>query len=199
MGIQIVAQRPGDAFLLAAVAVRRIENLEKFNEIILDLKRRPHGGWKALFLCVFAERNQVHPLQILFQLLPVGFRHGAGARQGENEILRRIVKFRRGAPGYVVRVKFIGQAVFAVGIEMHPARRGLFLADAAAAVRGIGGNDKKLPGIQFNAERILFEIQSSAVNIDKIKDISDRPALMDIAGAVNTSASDDKIRKGRTV
>jgi len=41
---------------------------------------------------------------------------------------------------------------------MHPARRGLFLADAAAAVRGIGGNDKKLPGIQFNAERILFEI-----------------------------------------
>jgi len=37
------------------------------------------------------------------------------------------------------------------------------------------------------------------VNIDKIKDISDRPALMDIAGAVNTSASDDKIRKGRTV
>ena len=199
MGIQIVAQRPGDAFLLAAVAVRRIENLEKFNEIILDLKRRPHGGWKALFLCVFAERNQVHPLQILFQLLPVGFRHGAGARQGENEILRRIVKFRRGAPGYVVRVKFIGQAVFAVGIEMHPARRGLFLADAAAAVRGIGGNDKKLPGIQFNAERILFEIQSSAVNIDKIKDISDRPALMDIAGAVNTSASNDKIRKGRTV
>ena len=158
MGIQIVAQRPGDAFLLAAVAVRRIENLEKFNEIILDLKRRPHGGWKALFLCVFAERNQVHPLQILFQLLPVGFRHGAGARQGENEILRRIVKFRRGAPGYVVRVKFIGQAVFTVGIEMHPARRGLFLADAAAAVRGIGGNDKKLPGIQFNAERILFEI-----------------------------------------
>lgn len=158
MGIQIVAQRPGDAFLLAAVAVRRIENLEEFNEIILDLKRRPHGGWKALFLCVFAERNQVHPLQILFQLLPVGFRHGAGARQGENEILRRIVKFRRGAPGYVVRVKFIGQAVFAVGIEMHPARRGLFLADAAAAVRGIGGNDKKLPGIQFNAERILFEI-----------------------------------------
>lgn len=82
---------------------------------------------------------------------------------------------------------------------MHPARRGLFLADAAAAVRGIGGNDKKLPGIQFNAERILFEIQSSAVNIDKIKDISDRPALMDIAGAVNTSASNDKIRKGRTV
>ena len=69
MGIQIVAQRPGDAFLLAAVAVRRIENLEEFNEIILDLKRRPHGGWKALFLCVFAERNQVHPLQILFQLL----------------------------------------------------------------------------------------------------------------------------------
>lgn len=199
MGIQIVAQRPGDAFLLAAVAVRRIENLEKFNEIILELKRRPHGGRKALFLCVFAERNQVHPLQILFQLLPVGFRHGAGARQGENEILRRIVKFRRGAPGYVVRVKFIGQAVFAVGIEMHPARRGLFLADAAAAVRGIGGNDKKLPGIQFNAERILFEIQSSAVNIDKIKDISDRPALMDIAGAVNTSASDDKIRKGWTV
>lgn len=199
MGIQIVAQRPGDAFLLAAVAVRRIENLEEFNEIILDLKRRPHGGWKALFLCVFAERNQVHPLQILFQLLPIGFRHGAGARQGENEILRRIVKFRRGAPGYVVRVKFIGQAVFAVGIEMYPARRGLFLADAAAAVRGIGGNDKKLPGIQFNAERILFEIQSSAVNIDKIKDISDRPALMDIAGAVNTSASDDKIRKGRTV
>lgn len=127
MGIQIVAQRPGDAFLLAAVAVRRIENLEKFNEIVLELKRRPHGGRKALFLCVFAERNQVHPLQILFQLLPVGFRHGAGARQGENEILRRIVKFRRGAPGYVVRVKFIGQAVFAVGIEMHPARRGLFL------------------------------------------------------------------------
>lgn len=158
MGIQIVAQRPGDAFLLAAVAVRLIENLEKFNEIILELKRRPHGGRKALFLCVFAERNQVHPLQILFQLLPVGFRHGAGARQRENEILRRIVKFRRGAPGYVVRVKFIGQAVFAVGIEMHPARRGLFLADAAAAVRGIGGNDKKLPGIQFNAERILFEI-----------------------------------------
>ena len=65
----------------AAVAVRRIENLEKFNEIILELKRRPHGGRKALFLCVFAERNQVHPLQILFQLLPVGFRHGAGARQ----------------------------------------------------------------------------------------------------------------------
>jgi len=158
VGIQIVAQRPGDAFLLAAVAVRLIENLEKFNEIILDLKRRPHGGWKALFLCVFAERNQVHPLQIFFQLLPVGFRHSAGARQGENEILRRIVKFRRGAPGYVVRVKFIGQAVFAVGIEMHPARRGLFLSDAAAAVRSIGGNDKKLPGIQFNAERILFEI-----------------------------------------
>ena len=97
MGIQVVAQRPGDAFLLATVAVRRIENLEKFNEIMLELKRRPHGGWKALFLCVFAERNQVHPLQILFQLLPVGFRHGAGARQGENEILRRIVKFRRGA------------------------------------------------------------------------------------------------------
>ena len=71
MGIQIVAQRPGDAFLLAAVAVRRIENLEKFNEIILELKRRPHGGRKALFLCVFAERNQVHPLQVLFQLLPV--------------------------------------------------------------------------------------------------------------------------------
>lgn len=64
-------------------------------------------------------------------------------RGREREILRRIVKFRRGAPGYVVRVKFIGQAVFAVGIEMHPARRGLFLADAAAAVRGIGGNDKK--------------------------------------------------------
>ena len=181
------------------MAVRRIETLEKFKAVILERNRRPHGGRKALFLCVFAERNQVHPLQILFQLLPVGFRHGAGARQGENEILRRLVKFRRGAPGYGVRVKFIGQAVFAVGIEMLPARRGLFLADAAAAGRGIGGNDKKLPGIQFNAERILFEIQSSAVNIDKIKDISDRPALMDIAGAVNTSASDDKIRKGRTV
>ncbi len=51
-GHQIVAQRPGDAFLLAAVAVRRIENLEKFNEIILELKRRPHGGRKALF-CVY--------------------------------------------------------------------------------------------------------------------------------------------------
>lgn len=139
MGIQIVAQRPGDAFLLAAVAVRLIENLEKFNEIILDLKRRPHGGWKALFLCVFAERNQVHPLQIFFQLLPVGFRHGAGARQGENEILRRIVKFRRGAPGYVVRVKFIGQAVFAVGIEMHPARRGLFPGQTRLPRCGVSG------------------------------------------------------------
>lgn len=93
-----------------------------------------------LFFCVYLlKETRFIRCRYFSSFSRVGFRHSAGARQGENEILRRIVKFRRGAPGYVVRVKFIGQAVFAVGIEMHPARRGLFLADAAAPRCGVSG------------------------------------------------------------
>ena len=81
---------------------------------------------------------------------------------------------------------------------MHPGRHGLFLADAAAAVRRVRGDDEKLTSAQLHTEWILFQIEGSAVNIDKVKNISDRPALMNVAGAVDTSASDNKIRKGRT-